>query len=435
MLKRIRWGWVAVVVLGAWSLPPMIQTVLHRCPVRPNGINEASAVPAFARKYGVSCSQCHSAFPTLNAYGRQFKLNGYVRSKGSNEGILESTDGGLWTDKIFPWGVVVRSRPYDKLSSDSEFSMQAIRDVDLFIASGDASKNVSFFGEIDANADTSPSFSPSLGDLQLGYHPYRYANLLLGRRGFFVMDPYQTLSNFGSPTIANRGIAGGQPDQGSLSLDTMDQTKQTIAAYGQLSQAGLGSVYYAAGASADKGDDAGKGPKDGNIRLALSTPKDNFMIGTFGSVGNEGPSSLTGVGPTDKVQFSKTGVDTMAEFGNLIGRSAFLYAFDKNLTTLTREINRAAYVELMYILNKGDSDAPFLVPLVRQNWYQTTGADGSRREFSYFTAQLAHYFRANLKAFVEFSADTKQDIVSTDPDPTVRHPKGNRWTLQAELGF
>lgn len=42
----------------------------------------ASAVPAFARRYGVSCSTCHSAWPALNATGMAFKLSGYRRLNG-----------------------------------------------------------------------------------------------------------------------------------------------------------------------------------------------------------------------------------------------------------------------------------------------------------------------------------------------------------------
>ncbi len=42
----------------------------------------AGAVPAFARRYGVSCSTCHSAWPALNATGLAFKLSGYRRLNG-----------------------------------------------------------------------------------------------------------------------------------------------------------------------------------------------------------------------------------------------------------------------------------------------------------------------------------------------------------------
>src|SRR5215831_12185078 len=37
----------------------------------------ASAIPAFARKYGMPCSSCHEAWPKLSPFGQQFKDNGY----------------------------------------------------------------------------------------------------------------------------------------------------------------------------------------------------------------------------------------------------------------------------------------------------------------------------------------------------------------------
>ncbi|MEZ5559699.1 MAG: hypothetical protein R3E86_14295 [Pseudomonadales bacterium] len=40
-------------------------------------IPAAFAVPSFARQTGLQCGGCHTRFPELNAFGRQFKLNGY----------------------------------------------------------------------------------------------------------------------------------------------------------------------------------------------------------------------------------------------------------------------------------------------------------------------------------------------------------------------
>ena len=47
--------------------------------VAPRG---AQAVPSFARQVGVGCPTCHTAFPQLTEFGRQFKLNGYTMSDG-----------------------------------------------------------------------------------------------------------------------------------------------------------------------------------------------------------------------------------------------------------------------------------------------------------------------------------------------------------------
>jgi hypothetical protein len=36
------------------------------------------AIPSYARQTGLSCSACHTVFPELTSFGRQFKLNGYT---------------------------------------------------------------------------------------------------------------------------------------------------------------------------------------------------------------------------------------------------------------------------------------------------------------------------------------------------------------------
>ena len=36
------------------------------------------AVPSFARQTGMTCAACHTVFPELTPFRREFKLNGYV---------------------------------------------------------------------------------------------------------------------------------------------------------------------------------------------------------------------------------------------------------------------------------------------------------------------------------------------------------------------
>ena len=53
----------------------------------------ASALPAYARQTGQPCATCHTAFPELTPYGRQFKLMGYT-SGGTrcNDGSAKSDE-------------------------------------------------------------------------------------------------------------------------------------------------------------------------------------------------------------------------------------------------------------------------------------------------------------------------------------------------------
>ena len=44
--------------------------------------DEASAIPAFARKYKTTCATCHSPVPRLNAFGERFAANGFELAVG-----------------------------------------------------------------------------------------------------------------------------------------------------------------------------------------------------------------------------------------------------------------------------------------------------------------------------------------------------------------
>ena len=57
-------------IRGAWILEVLL-CVSFAAPM-------AQAVPSFARQTGMACAACHTVFPELTPFGREFKLNGYV---------------------------------------------------------------------------------------------------------------------------------------------------------------------------------------------------------------------------------------------------------------------------------------------------------------------------------------------------------------------
>ncbi|MFI5345549.1 MAG: hypothetical protein ACHQ51_04165 [Elusimicrobiota bacterium] len=74
-------GVLAMAVVGvlaaSWILPPAVHQARRLCPVRPDGVSEAGAYSNFARRYGVSCSVCHSSYPQLTEVGYKFRIAGY----------------------------------------------------------------------------------------------------------------------------------------------------------------------------------------------------------------------------------------------------------------------------------------------------------------------------------------------------------------------
>src|SRR5205085_872005 len=47
------------------------------------------AIPAFARKYGLPCSACHTAWPELNNFGQTFRDNGYQLNNDHDSPIYQ----------------------------------------------------------------------------------------------------------------------------------------------------------------------------------------------------------------------------------------------------------------------------------------------------------------------------------------------------------
>lgn len=63
----------------------------------------SSAIPAFARKYKISCSTCHTVFPKLKEYGDEFAGNGFIIKEQQNErDFVTAGDEMLWLNKDFP---------------------------------------------------------------------------------------------------------------------------------------------------------------------------------------------------------------------------------------------------------------------------------------------------------------------------------------------
>jgi len=64
---------------------------------------QANALPAFARKYGLRCSACHESWPMLNYFGQKFKDNGYQ--------LMNDRDAPIWQNASY-WPITLRITPY-----------------------------------------------------------------------------------------------------------------------------------------------------------------------------------------------------------------------------------------------------------------------------------------------------------------------------------
>jgi hypothetical protein len=132
----------------------------------------ANALPAFARKYGLRCSACHESWPMLNYFGQKFKDNGYQ--------LMNDRDAPIWQNPSY-WPVTFRITPIwhrvsnDKVLVDSgggvnntekriESSGFDLSGLD-FHTGGTLEKNISFYVLPSSNSSASFHFETVMGRL------------------------------------------------------------------------------------------------------------------------------------------------------------------------------------------------------------------------------------------------------------------------------
>ncbi len=158
------------------------------------------AVPAFARKYDMTCNVCHTRQPRLNTFGQRFIENGY-QLPGTEDGgrtlkqLLGGELNGATIDEVSNF-MAVRLRadiekasfssdttPMDELDVRDDPDIVFPRTINLFFA-GTATKNVSFFfeGEFDTQDPAEEAFVFERAFLvfdNIGGH--QVANLKIGK--------------------------------------------------------------------------------------------------------------------------------------------------------------------------------------------------------------------------------------------------------------
>ena len=127
--------------------------------------HDAQGIPAFARKYNVNCTVCHTRPPQLNTFGERFLENGYQMPRTEDGGILGKRRLGDLTleDTVSNYmafrlrGNAVRNFDYKRGNGpgsdgdpEDRTELGFPQTFNLFTA-GTFTKNVGFFVELETN--------------------------------------------------------------------------------------------------------------------------------------------------------------------------------------------------------------------------------------------------------------------------------------------
>jgi hypothetical protein len=108
--------------------------------------DDASAIPAFARRHRVSCSTCHLAAPKLKPYGEEYAGNGFVLPDGEQErrAYVDTGDDDLLLHRDLPLAVRFDAYMRGGDTEEVEADLQTPYGVKL-LSGGRLTKNVSYY--------------------------------------------------------------------------------------------------------------------------------------------------------------------------------------------------------------------------------------------------------------------------------------------------
>lgn len=147
---------------------------------------DAEAIPAFARRYKLSCTTCHAPFPRLKDFGNEFAANGfYIPEQENDRDYVSAGDDLLHLNRTFPLAVRFDAFAYFEEDAEVTSDLQSPFGLKL-LSGGPLAKNVSYYfyffmyetGEVAGVEDAYLHFN------DLGGRPF---DLLIGQ--FQVCDP------------------------------------------------------------------------------------------------------------------------------------------------------------------------------------------------------------------------------------------------------
>jgi len=341
-------------------------------------------IPSFSRQTGLACNVCHTAFPMLTAFGRQFKLNAYTLTGLQTIGPAETTPSPLKINLIPPVSTMLQ------MSFTQTSTAQP----------GTQNGNVEFPQEL--SVFFGEAISPRLGTfIQITYDgaegtlgvdniDLRYANhgKLFSKRTIYgvtvnnsptVQDVWNSTPVWGFP-FGSSGVAP-TPTGSPLLNEGLAQSVAGIGAYALWDEHLYGelSVYR----SSPQG---GAHPPDASSTGTTKgvTPYWRFAyqrtfgtqyveLGTFGLASRLYPTGVTG--PTDR--FSDVGADVQYErhagrkgLGTFVVHASYVH----EQQTLDATFGGGASANAKNTLNTVRADAAWLTP---SRWGGSLGVFGT----------------------------------------------------------
>ena len=347
------------------------------------------AMPAFARKYSLSCKTCHSPFPKLKPYGDEFAANGFViKDKPAPRYTVDTGDTLLSLLREVPIAFRLEGfLTYNESNTRKvDFSSPHILKI---ISGGELFKHVSYYfyfffsemGEVVGIEDAFLMFNDVFGsDLDIYLGQFQVSDPLFKRE---VRLPYEDYF-----------IYGAKPGSSKIDL-TYD--RGLMFTYGLKGGTDL-ALEVVNGNGIGAGNDAGSFDEDKYKNVLFRLSQDfgpSFRIGGFGYLGKERPEEAP---VANSVWMA--GADATLKAGRFELNAQYVERRDTNpyfavILPIEEVMTRGAFAEVIY-LPKGDDSRWYAAGLF--NW-----SDSDQYDLRYTSGTL-HYgyvLRRNLRLILE----------------------------------
>jgi len=399
----------------------------------------ASALPAFARKYGTSCLTCHSVYPKLTPFGEAFRRNGY-RFPGIDSDFVKQETVPLGQEankKTFPrsvWPATIPSSLPVAIGFNGQANLYPDKSASVPRTNHAAGGSASFFSFDDLVAEVhlwlGAALSDTLttwGELTLGNDgsasvehaqllfedllgPKHLVNVVVGK-GFPTISPFGPHSSFAAdqqiPNLPVTGLYGVNTDPFVL-VD--DYTGVEVNGVVQ------GRVQYAAGLSNGKST-FGASFNSENLYATAAYKLGGMRLDGEGDTGPKNPmqpwaeDSLTVSGfvyrsaehfPRPDNPAASSADTSVTVGGALRGMHGsaevdigyYTQSHDHGTDTLGRVRGDALYGELSYVVY------PWLVPTLRVERVGLHPSGGNAVSDLHLMPALAFLVRPNIKLVV-----------------------------------
>jgi hypothetical protein len=350
-------------------------------------LGSLQAMPAFARKYSMSCKTCHAPFPKLKPYGEEFAANGFViKDKDTPRDTIDTGDAALSLLRNVPIAL--------RLEGFLAWNNANVRQTDFlapyllkFLSGGAIAKNIAYYfyfflserGEVAGIEDAFVMFNELFGsDLDLYVGQFQLSDPLFKREVRLPFEDYQIYRVTPGDSRLNltydRGVmlTYGFPTGTDVTFEVLNGT-------------GIGEANVFRGFD----DDPYK-----NVLLRVSQEvAPAFRVGAFGFLGKERPDETVN-------SVTMFGGDATLSVKPFELNVQYVERRDTNPTFATvlpieKVMTRGAFAELVY-LPKGDDSRWYGAGLF--NWVDSDQLD---LRYSAATAHVGYLLRRNVRVTAE----------------------------------